>query len=103
MKMLSVAGALLLAVPAVASARGGGAGGRSGGGFGAPDGHSEARHAHVGHRGSFDDDSDDDFFSDYDHGPDFYASSGECGYHSGRWHETGRSYWLRRYESCMRG
>lgn len=92
LKILSIAGALMLAVPVAASARDGG--GHGGGGH--PGG------GHGDHHGRYG--GGDDFFATFDDGyPGDYAYANDCTYYNGKWHQTGSPYWLRRYEGCMRG
>lgn len=37
----------------------------------------------------------------YDSYPGDYAYYNSCRYYRHKWYETGRRYWLRRYESCL--
>ena len=128
LKILSLAGALLLAVPTVGSAapvmpgggghagggghfggggfsHGGGSFGRSGGGFarsGGGSGHFAGNMGHRGfHRGRFR--GGDLSLWGYDDYPDYYAYDDSCGYYNVKWHQTGSRVWLRRYESCLHG
>lgn len=86
--MSAVAGAVLLAgASSAASAHAMGGHGFGGGGhFG--------HHGH-GFRGGY--------AIGFDDGYDDYGYGGGCGYLRHKAHETGRSYWWRRYEACLDG
>jgi hypothetical protein len=102
---LSLASAMLMMAPAIASAKGGHSGtfGDAGGAV-ASAGHAGAGGDHEGrgHDGRFSGrHGDDDALAQFDD-LDFQPVS-TCGVYRHRWHQTGQRYWLRRYENCLHG
>jgi hypothetical protein len=69
-----------------------------GGDFGHGHGHGHGHHF----RGPIIEFFGDPYYA-YDDGYYGYRYGNGCGYYRAKWHDTGRRYWLRRYEQCLEG
>ncbi len=99
-----LAGALLVAVPGIARAAHRPMeehGGRPDATWHSAAGHSEPGRDHDGrgrdHRGR------GDSFVEFDGFPVYFGNADDCRYFRRMWRDTGRHFWLRRYEQCMSG
>lgn len=113
MPALALAGAMVVAAAGAASAAahwegghgghmGGHSGGHMGGNFyghnGGHDGGHGGHFHHGHHHGPF-----ITFYGDPFYSYDDYGYGNDCGYYRVKWHNTGRHYWLDRYEECLEG